>query len=122
LSWSKEKLHLAAVVARYHRGALPWAGQTLEGLNPEQKQIVFRLAGILRLANAFDSQADGHVQRLQVSQQNGFLEIAALGYSPRDRSAESLAAARHLLETVYDQPIMIKPLRVAKPSRPKPAA
>jgi exopolyphosphatase/guanosine-5'-triphosphate,3'-diphosphate pyrophosphatase len=119
LSWSKEKLHLAAVVARYHRGALPWAGQkTLEGLSPDQKQIVFRLAGILRLANAFDSQADGHVQRLQVRQQNGFLEIAAQGYSPRDPTAESIAAARHLLETVYDQPIMIKPLRATKPNRP----
>jgi hypothetical protein len=83
------------------------------------------LAGILRLANAFDSAADGHVQRLQVHQQNGFLEIAAQGYSPRDRAAETLAAARHLLETVYDQPIMIKALRAAKPNRPdspKPAA
>jgi exopolyphosphatase/guanosine-5'-triphosphate,3'-diphosphate pyrophosphatase len=126
LGWSKENMHLAAVVARYHRGALPWAGQkTLEGLSPDQKQIVFRLAGILRLANAFDSQADSHVQRLQVRQQNGFIEVAAQGYSPRDRTAESIAAARHLLETVYDQPIMIKPLRVTKPNRPsspKPAA
>ena len=81
------------------------------GLSPDQKQIVLRLAGILRLANAFDSQADGHVQRLQVRQQNGFLEVAAQGYSPRDRTAETIAAARHLLETVYDQPIMIKPLQ-----------
>ncbi len=118
LSWSKEKMHLAAVVARYHRGALPRTGQkTLVGLSPDQKQTVLYLAGILRLANAFDSQADGHVQRLQVRQQNGFLEVAAQGYSPRDRTAEIIAAARHLLETVYDQPIMIKPLRAAKPNR-----
>ncbi len=110
LGWSKEKMHLAAVVARYHRGALPRAGQkTLEGLSPDQKQIVLRLAGILRLANAFDSQADGKVPRLQVRQQNGFLEITAQGYSSRDRTAETIAAARHLLETVYNQPIMIKP-------------
>jgi len=115
LSWSNEKIHLTAVVARYHRGALPRAGQkTLNGISPDQKPIVFRLAGILRLANAFDSQADGHVQCLQVRQQNGFLEIAAQGYSPRDRTAETIAAARHLLETVYDQPIMIKPLRATK--------
>jgi CHAD domain-containing protein len=126
LSWSNQKMHLAAVVARYHRGTLPRNGQkTLEGLSPDQRQTVLYLAGILRLANAFDSAADGHVQRLQVHQQNGFLEIAAQGYSPRDRAAETLAAARHLLETVYDQPIMIKALRAAKPNRPdspKPAA
>src|ERR1700733_349690 len=45
LSWRKEKLHTVAIVARYHRGALPLAGQKmLEGLSPDQKQIVFRLA------------------------------------------------------------------------------
>ena len=65
LSWSKEKMHVAAIVARYHRGALPRTGQkTLVGLSLDQKQTVLYLAGILRLANAFDSQADGHVQRL----------------------------------------------------------
>ena len=33
-------------------------------------------------------------------------------------TAETIAAARHLLETVYDQPIMIKPLRAAKTRPP----
>lgn len=123
LSWSKEKMHLAAVIARYHRGALPRTGQkTLVGLTPDQKQTVLYLAGILRLTNAFDSQADGHVARLQVRQQNGFIEIAAQGYSPRDRTAENVAAARHLLETVYQQPIMIKILRAAKPIKSRDAS
>jgi len=112
LSWSEEKLRLAGIVARYHRGALPGVGQkTLVGLTPSQRQTVVRLAGILRLANAFDSERDGHIQRLEVHEQNGFLEIAAQGYSPRDRTAEGIAAARHLLETVYRRPVMVKPLR-----------
>ena len=74
------------------------------------------MAGILRLANAFDSQRDGRIQRLEVHTQNGFLEIAAQGYSPRDRTAESVAAARHLLETVYRRPVMVKALSASKPS------
>jgi CHAD domain-containing protein len=112
LSWSEEKLRWVGIVARYHRGALPRAGQkTLEGLTQRQRQSIQKLAGILRLANAFDSQGDGRIQRLEVHKQNGFLAIAAQGYSPRDRTAESVAAARHLLETIYRQPLMVKALR-----------
>jgi CHAD domain-containing protein len=116
LSWSKEQMHSAGIVARYHRGALPGVGQkTLAGLTLGERQSVQKLAGILRLANAFDADRNGHIQHLQVHQQNGFLEIAAQGYSPRDRMAETIAAARHLLETVYRQPVMVKPLRATRP-------
>jgi CHAD domain-containing protein len=112
LSWTQEKMRLAGMVARYHRGALPTVGQkTMVGLTPGQRQTVLRLAGILRLANAFDSERNGQIQRLEVQQQNGFLEIAAQGYSPRDRTAEGVAAARHLLEVVYRRPVMVKSLR-----------
>ena len=115
LSWSEERLRLAGIVGRYHRGALPRVGQkTLAGLTPAQRQAVVRLAGILRLANAFDSDRDGRIQRLEVHEQNGFVEIAAQGYSPRDRRAEGIAAARHLLETVYRRPVMVKPLKPPK--------
>ncbi len=116
LGWSRDKMRWVGIVARYHRGALPRPGQqTLAGLTPGQSQSVLRLAGILRLANAFDSQRDRHIQSLKVHAQNGFLEIAAQGYSLRDRTAQSVAAARHLLETVYRRPVMVKPLRASMP-------
>jgi CHAD domain-containing protein len=112
LSWSEEKIRLAGIVARYHRGALPGAGQkTLVGLTPGRRQTVLQLAGILRLASAFDSERNGRIQRLEVREQNGFLLVAAQGYSARDSMAESVAAARHLLEVVYRRPVMVKPLR-----------
>jgi len=120
LSWSEEKIRWVGIVARYHRGALPRTGQaTLAGLSTGQRQGLLQLAGVLRLANAFDSERDARVQRIEVHQQNGFLEIAAQNYSPRDRVAESVAAARHLLETVYRRPVMVKTLRIATA---KPAA
>jgi hypothetical protein len=71
---------------------------------------VLRLAGILRLADAFDADRDGRIQRLGVEEQNGFLVVAAQGYSARDRMAEGIAGARHLLEIVYHRPVMVKPL------------
>jgi hypothetical protein len=46
---------------------------------------------------------------------NKVLLIAAQGYSPRDNQAEAIAAARHLLETVYRRPVMVKPMKASSP-------
>jgi CHAD domain-containing protein len=120
LGWSAEKMRWVGIVARYHQGALPRSGQkTIVGLSQAQRQAVLKLAGILRLVNAFDGERKGRIQRLQVHEHNGFFEIAAQGYSPRHSMAENVAAARHLLETVYRRPVMVKPLRAP---RPHPAA
>ena len=118
LGWTEEKMRWVGIVSRYHRGALPRVGQkTLAGLSSGQRQDVTRLAGILRLANAFDSDRKGRIQHLEVHHHNGFLMIAARGYSARDRMAEEIAAARHLLEIVSRRPVMVGPLRVTKTKR-----
>ena len=112
LGWSAENLLMAAVVARYHRGDLPRTGQqTLVGLTPEQRSSAIWLAGILRLANAFDADHSGRIEQLEFQEKNGCLVIYALGYHSRDRMAEGIAASRHLLETIYRRPLMVKPLR-----------
>lgn len=113
LSWSQRDLRISAAVARYHRGALPRTGQkTLTGLTAAERKMVLRLAGILRLAEAFDADRDGRIGRLEVRELDGYLQVAAEGYSPRDPMAERLAGARHLLETVYRRPVMVKALKV----------
>ena len=115
LGLRKQDLLAAGIVARYHRGALPAARQkTLMGLSAAQRKEIVSLAAILRLGNAFDAARDGHIRALKVNGQNGFLQITAQGYSSRDRTAEAIAAARHLLETVYRCPVIVKPMRVAR--------
>ncbi len=115
LGWPRQDLLTAGIVARYHRGALPGAGQeALQGLSLSQRKDISRLAAILRLANAFDTSRDGRIRRLEVKSESGFLLIAAQGYSPRDRTAEAIAAARHLMELVYRRPVMVRPMRVAR--------
>jgi exopolyphosphatase/guanosine-5'-triphosphate,3'-diphosphate pyrophosphatase len=122
-----QDLLTAGIVARYHRGALPRAGQRpLRGLPLGQRQDITRLAAILRLANAFDAARDHRVQRLQVmngndGNKNKVLLIAAQGYSSRDHQAEAIAAARHLLEIVYRRPVMIKPMKASTP-KPSPTS
>src|SRR5208337_983563 len=119
LGWTAEAMRMAGVAARYHRGALPRVGQkTLAGLTLNQRTSVLRLAGILRLANALDAERDGRIERVQVDNTDGVLLVLAAGYSPRDRMAEAIAAGRHLLETIYRRPILIKPLR-RKPGPPR---
>ncbi len=104
-------LQMAGRVARYHRGALPRAGQkTLQGVSNDEKRQMLRLAGILRLANALDSARDGRIERVEVKSSNGYVVVAARGYSARDRTAEDIAGGRHLLEVAYRRPVMVRPL------------
>jgi hypothetical protein len=128
LGWSARELELAAVVARYHRGALPHPrGKIMQRLDLPDRRIALELAGILRLANALDTRNEaarngsarngaaqnGVAPKLQVSLRGRVLLVQSAGYSPLDRSAEDVAAARHLLELVLRLPVMVKPLRIA---------
>jgi CHAD domain-containing protein len=111
LGWSARELQLAAVVARYHRGALPRPqAATMQGLDLPDRHLAMQLAGVLRLANALDPH-NGAAPKLEVELRDRILRVHSAGYSPLDRSAEAVAAARHLLETVLRLPVMVKPLR-----------
>lgn len=128
----------AAIVARFHQGALPTRRhKILRDLLPYEQSAVIQLAGVLRLANAFDPVHDGHIQRVRLAASgnsvgkrggehlNGFrlrhrglaaneaLVVIAEGYSQFSPAARAIAAERHLLETVLRRPILVKPLRRA---------
>ncbi len=115
LGWSARELEMAAVVARYHRGPLPHPrGKTMQLLDLPDRPIAMQLAGILRLANALDKRNDrenANARRLEVSSQDRFVVVRAAGYSALDRSAEDVAAARHLLEMVLRRPLLVRTLR-----------
>ncbi len=119
LGWSARELELAAVVARYHRGALPRPrGKTMQMLELADRPIAMELAGVLRLANALDTRngresarESANAPRLEVSVQDRFVVVRAAGYSALRRSAEDIAAARHLLETVLRRPVLVQALR-----------
>lgn len=118
LGWTPEKLHLAAAVSRYHRGALPRPGQRpFTHISPLHRRVALKLAGILRLANAFDADHSGRVRRLALSAKDGQFVITAQGYNPRDRMAETVAAGRYLLELAYRRPVMVKAMRAATHGR-----
>jgi exopolyphosphatase/guanosine-5'-triphosphate,3'-diphosphate pyrophosphatase len=119
LGWSAQELQLAAVIARYHRGALPRARQkSMQLLDPPDRRAALQLAGVLRLTNSLDTR-NGIEPRLKVGLNDKVVLIQATGYSPLDPSAEEIAAARHLLEVVLRRPVLVRRLRETVPG-PKP--
>jgi CHAD domain-containing protein/HD superfamily phosphodiesterase len=132
LGWKPADLQRAAIVARFHRGALPTRKhKTLRDLLPDEQKAAIQLAAILRLANALDAAHDGHIRRLQIenehitTQSNDALMIAAEGYSPMGQSAQTIAAERHLLETLLHRPVIIRtliPARLGKSHLRTPAS
>jgi CHAD domain-containing protein/HD superfamily phosphodiesterase len=145
LGWNTEAIERAAVVARFHCGTLPVPShKALRDLLPEEQKLIIRLSAILRLANAFDASHDGQIRRVQIEQpQNaagqpaararrvhGFLRklprfgkndplvIAAEGYLPSNPTAQTIAAERHLLETVLRRPVVVRPANTTRSLSP----
>lgn len=118
LGWKPADLQRAAIVARFHRGALPTRKhKTLRDLLPNEQKAAVQLAAVLRLANALDAAHDGRIQRIQI--ENGHIKargsdslmIAAEGYSALGQAARTIAAERHLLETVLHRPVVLKAMK-----------
>ncbi len=138
LGWSAENMQRAALVARFHCGALPTRShKALRDLLPAEQKTVVRLAAILRLANALDDTHDGHIRRVQIEsaavqergrghRTNGFvrkpaalgkneaLVIAAEGYTPGSATAQTVAAERYLLETALRRPVVVRAMKTAQ--------
>jgi hypothetical protein len=117
LGWSARELELAAIVARYHRGALPNPrGKNMQRIELADRSMAMELAGVLRLANSLDTthRRRPHEEksaRVEIGINDSSVIVRVAGYAALDRSAEEIAAARHLLETVLRRPVLVRPLR-----------
>ncbi len=135
LGWKPDNMARAALIARFHCGALPTRShKSLRDLLPDEQKITIQLAAILRLANALDAAHDGHIRRVRIEnaqlnnrnrRTNGFLRkaaklapdealiIAAEGFVPDSSTAQAVAAERYLLETVLRRPVVIRAMKSA---------
>ncbi len=106
--WTKKDLELVALVARFHRRALPYPDHPkLKGYESALRQSLIRLAAILRLANAFQAKSYRAIRRLQVENGPGFLVIRGEGFRERDPVNAKLSVARRFLEFVFQRPVHI---------------
>jgi CHAD domain-containing protein len=112
LSWNEEQLHCAALVARYHRGALPAKNDSyFVGLSAKRRSRLLPIIGILRLADALDQSHDSSIARVLLHRVNGTIVLRAPGVTEISAAAERIAKARYLLEVTCGLPIVIRPLR-----------
>jgi CHAD domain-containing protein len=114
-AWKHQDLEMAALVAGYHRGALPRSRQKKLLAVPQASRLTTRrLAGVLRLANAFDLDHDGAIRRIKVANAGDYIVIYAAGFNPSSRLAEKIAGARYLLEMSCRSPVLVRPMPPAR--------
>ena len=117
-AWKHQDLEMAALVAGYHRGTLPRANQKRLRAVPQPTRLTTRrLAGVLRLANAFDLDHDGLIRRIKVSRPGDYVVVYAAGLNPASRLAEKIAGARYLLELSCRVPVLVRPMPPARRAR-----
>ena len=103
--WSALEVREVAIIAqtaRYHRKSLPdLSHEEFVALDEGDRQIVNRLAGILRIADGLDRQHLAKVATVQVQASQTFVTVIAMGTG--DLAAELAAAAKKadLAERVY---------------------
>jgi CHAD domain-containing protein len=108
LGWTAGELRIAALVVRYHRGAVPRATQrSFAALSPSRQRLVQFLGGVLRLACACDWQHDNKILSVNVESVSPVITVRAEGYIESAPLAEHIAAARHLLELTYRRPVFV---------------
>jgi CHAD domain-containing protein len=104
--WTGKDLEFAALVARFHRRALPYPDHPrLRVYELPVRQSLIRLAGLLRLADAFQTKPYRAIRRLQVENGPGFLVIRAEGFRDRDPVHSKLSVARRFLEFVFQRSV-----------------
>jgi CHAD domain-containing protein len=106
--WTETDLAIAALVARYHRGALPREDHPgFADLALPDRDMVICLSGILRLADAFDGHHDGAVTGVKVEAFPQAILVRAMGYEEAGTLSAIVAAKKTLLESVYNRPVIV---------------
>jgi CHAD domain-containing protein len=107
--WSKQDLEFAAVIARFHRRALPYPDHAkLAAYELPVRQSLIRLAAILRLANAFQTKPYRAIRRLQVENGPDYLAIRAEGLQEGDHVHAKLSVALRFLEFVLQRTVRVE--------------
>jgi CHAD domain-containing protein len=118
IGWQPEDLELTALVARYHRKALPQLKhKEFRALPAALRQATLFLAGILRLANCFAESPGAVIRKFALDLTPEGLVIQAYGFEGGEPLLSKLADAKHLLEIACRRAILIIPGAAGAPLR-----
>ncbi|MBZ5643025.1 MAG: CHAD domain-containing protein [Acidobacteriia bacterium] len=106
--WTRKDLELVALIARFHRRALPRPDhKVLRAYDFPKRHSLILLASILRFANAFRAKPYRNVRRLEVEDVSGVIVVRAEGFSDQDPLESKLSEARRLLEFACQRSVHI---------------
>jgi CHAD domain-containing protein len=107
-NWTAEEWDLMAWAVRFHRGAEPKQKNGFAKLSEEQQTAVRALAGVLRLARALRKSGLESCVGLRCEKSADAIVLSIPGLLDTVEIAARLAAAKHLLETVLEKPLILK--------------
>jgi len=125
VGWTKKDLELVALIARFHRRALPTLDhKALKDFQLPIRNSVLFLAGLLRMGNAFGAKPYRAVRRLEVENCAGVVVVRAEGYRETDPITDKMSEAKRLLEFACHRPVHIltPSAQIAAPRLVQPAA
>jgi CHAD domain-containing protein len=106
--WTRKDLELVALVARFHRRALPGLDHKVLKTYPlALRHSLLLLAALLRLANAFSAKPYRAVRRLEVENVAGTVVVRAEGFTAMDPLSRKLSEAKRLLEYASQRPVHV---------------
>lgn len=109
-NWTAEEWNLMAWAVRFHRGPEPRQKNGFAKLSEEEQIVVRALAGLLRLARGLRKTGVERTAGLRFEKSPGAMILSVPDLVDTEESAARLAAAKHLLESVLEKPLILKPV------------
>jgi CHAD domain-containing protein len=115
-NWIAAEWDLMAWAVRFHRGPEPKQKNGFAKLSEDQQTTVRAVAGVLRLARTLRKSGLESAVGLRCEKSADALVLSVPGLLDTAEIAARLAAAKHLVESVLDKPLILK--SVPKPEKP----
>lgn len=117
-NWSAQEWDLMAWAVRFHRGAEPKQKNGFAKLSAEEQGKVRLLAGILRLAREMRKCGVERATGLRLEKASEATVLRIPGLVDTAEAAALLAAAKHLLESAIQKPLILKSVPLEKQAIP----
>ncbi len=107
--FSESEKNVIANIARYHRNSPP-KEKHLEFMNLSEKErdTVWKLGAILRLADALDRGYDNHVRDIKFTQKNGSLNLKLISDENCESEYEAIEKKKDMFEQAFGCDLVLK--------------
>jgi exopolyphosphatase/guanosine-5'-triphosphate,3'-diphosphate pyrophosphatase len=107
--FSETEKQIIANVARYHRGSLPRDKHSdFMDLSEKDRDLVWKLGAILRLADALDRNYENRVKDLRFSRQGQDLTLEIISDKDTARERQAVELKKDMFEQTFDCQLLIR--------------